>query len=330
MEIVPFGQRFVEPAAEMLAAVHATLGDDSPTYSADADIAREQVNRWMGTGPAVAAVSGDGDGDGALVGFLAASVDGFSGAHVAKVRLHQHAAIGDDRDDPRMTYRRMYAALAERLVAIGCFEHTVVVVADRPEAQNAFVELGFGFDQIKGLRQLTPPAKTGGVVVRAAGAGDLARIVELTWELQQFHAEAPMLRPAAIDLPALRADLAAAVADDRRLVLLAEHDGQAAGLMVVDPDAHLPATATIGIAVVTAAVRGRALGTALLSGAVDWAAEQGFRRIAAGWTSANLVSDAFWRGHGFAPARHTLTRRIDPRVAWADARLDYRDLFPDR
>ena len=138
-----------------------------------------------------------------------------------------------------------------------------------------------------------------------------------------------MLRPAAIDLPALRDNPRAAVADKSRLVLLAEHDGDTVGLMVVDPDGHVPATATTGIAVVTAAVRGRALGSALLAGVVEWAAARGFRRLGAGWTSANLVSDAFWRRHGFVPARYTLTRRIDPRVAWAESRLERRDLFPD-
>lgn len=84
--------------------------------------------------------------------------------------------------------------------------------------------------------------------------------------------------------------------------------------MVVDPDGHITAAATIGIAVVTAAVRGRALGTALLSGAVDRAVIRGYRRLCAGWTSANLVRDAFWRGHGFVPVRYSLTRLIDRRV----------------
>ncbi|WP_194915787.1 GNAT family N-acetyltransferase [Catenulispora rubra] len=257
--------------------------------------------------------------DGALLGFLAATVGGSPGSFVAKVRLHQHAACGDDA---RMTYRHMYRALSEQLVEIGCFEHTVAVAVDRPEVVNAFVELSFGFDQIKGLRSMTPPDDAraqrvhaaGDVVLRAAVPGDLARIVDLTWELQQFHAEAPMLRPAVVDMKALRGDLSAGIADENRLVLLAEHEARVAGLMVVDPDGHIPAAATIGIAVVTAAVRGRALGTALLSGAADWAATRGFRRLCAGWTSANLVSDAFWRGHGFVPVRYTLTRRIDPRV----------------
>ncbi|MEO3750867.1 hypothetical protein [Streptomyces sp. B6B3] len=70
------------------------------------------------------------------------------------------------------------------------------------------------------------------------------------------------------------------------------------------------------------------VGTALLSGVVDWAAARGFRAWGAEWTSANLVSDAFWRGHGLVPARYTLTRRVDPDVAWADSHLSYRHFLP--
>lgn len=322
METVPFATRFVEPAAELLATVHATVGDESLTYIGDPEFARAQVRAWNGRGPAVAAL----DGDGTLRGFMAASVTGFPGTPVAKVRLQQHAA---GRSDARMTYRRMYRALSERLTGLGCFEHRVTVVADAPDVLNAFVGLGFGIDQIKSLRPLTPPDRgAGSAVLREAVADDLPRIVELTWELQQFHAEPPMLSPAVLDLEGLRDDLRAGVADENRLVLLAEIDGRAVALMVVDPDGQVPAAATIGIAVVTAAVRGQALGTALLSRAVDWAVAHGFSRLTAGWTSANLISDAFWRGHGFEPIRYTLTRRIDPRVAWADSRLDYRELFP--
>ena len=43
------------------------------------------------------------------------------------------------------------------------------------------------------------------------------------------------------------------------------------------------------------------MGTALLSGVLSWAAGHGFGTCGVEWSSANLVSDAFWRGHGFTP-----------------------------
>lgn len=55
------------------------------------------------------------------------------------------------------------------------------------------------------------------------------------------------------------------------------------------------------------------VGTALLSEVLARAAARGMRACDAEWASANLVSDAFWRGHGFAPVRCTLTRHLDTR-----------------
>ena len=58
------------------------------------------------------------------------------------------------------------------------------------------------------------------------------------------------------------------------------------------------------------------MGTALLSGVLSWAAGHGFGTCGVEWSSANLVSDAFWRGRGFTPAGYKLTRLIDACVRW--------------
>ncbi|OLT31675.1 hypothetical protein BJF79_00235 [Actinomadura sp. CNU-125] len=304
LHIVPFEDRFVDRAAALLAAAHAT----APAVDlADPGVARAQLDGWDTAGPAVAALRG-----GVLVGFMAATLARGPGDPLGRIRLPHHAAVPDDL---RSTYRHLYQALSRDLAGIGCFEHTVVVAAHR-DTIACLVELGFGIDQIKGFRPLTPPRRSAPRVrMRQARPDDLAEIVRLTVELQRFHAAAPILRPAPPDLHPLKDDLHAAIADERRLVLVAEAEGRPVGVMVADPDSRHLKAATIGIAVVTAAVRAEGVGTALLSGVVDWAAGRGFSACGAEWTSANLVGDAFWRGHGFAPARYTLTRRIDPRVA---------------
>jgi GNAT superfamily N-acetyltransferase len=314
VEIVAFTDRFTDEAAALLAAVHVTTVPVSDL--ADVDAARAHLATVSAAGPAVAAI-----GSGVLTGFMAATVTGFPHDPRARVRMQHHAAAPGRT---RTTYRHLYRVLSARLTGIGCFEHTVAVAAAHTDVVTSFVELGFGMDQIKGTRPLTPPDRVPhGVRLREANEADLPLLVRLTLELQHFHAEAPVHRPAFLDVGAIGADLSAAVADPRRLVLLAEVDDRPAGLMVADPDSHLPGTATIGIAVVTAAVRARGIGTALLAGVVDWARRNDFRACGAEWTSANLVSDAFWRGHGFSPVRCTLARRIDSRVAWAGPNLRY-------
>ncbi|MEE1786180.1 GNAT family N-acetyltransferase [Streptomyces sp. SP17BM10] len=316
LDVVPFEGRLVEPAAVLLAGGRP---DGAPDL-ADPAVARRLVAAWQGTGPAVAAVEG-----GELVGFLAASVDGVPGPQRASVRLQQHAAVAGRK---REVYRRLYSALAGELAAVGRFEHTIAVPAADGEVTTALFELGFGIDQIKGLRSAR--ASSGEATrLREAGPADLRRLLELTVELQQFHATSPILRPALLDVPAIRNGFLAALGDDRHLILVAEEHGHVVGMMQAEPDKRNHSAAVIGIASVSACARSRGLGTALLAGVSDWAARRGFANVAAGWSSANPVSDAFWRGRGFTPIGYTLTRLIDARVAWAGSGLSYAHHLPD-
>ncbi|MGG2461075.1 GNAT family N-acetyltransferase [Streptomyces sp. RGM 3693] len=324
LNVVPFEDGMVEAAGELLAAVH-TPAAGTPAAAvdpADSDTARSHLDAWRAAGPAVAALAGDGT----LAGFMVANVAPSPGDPVGRIPLSHHATAPGGA---RATYRHLYRALSRRLVDIGCFEHRIKVAADHSDTLAVFVQLGFGIEQIRGLRPLTPPNGTAGKArVRQATTEDLPELLALVLEVQKFHAEAPIHLPALIDLHAMRDNLQASVTDARRLALVAEVDGRPAGLMVVEPHSGIPGAVAIGIAAVTAAVRGGGLGTALLSGVLEWATRQGHRACAVSWSSVNLVSDAFWRGHGFTPARYTLVRRLDPRIAWAHSRLDYQDFLP--
>ncbi|MCF6474638.1 GNAT family N-acetyltransferase [Nonomuraea sp. MG754425] len=319
LEIVPFEDGFVEQAAALLAGAHATGG----WTLADADVARRLVTAWQGSGPAVAALR-----DGRVTAFMAATGPAHPGGQSARVRLSQHACAPPGR---RGAYRSLYAALSGRLTGLGAFEHALVLPAHDQDAITCFFELGFGLDQVRGFQSVTragAPA-TAGVRVRAARPEDLPRLLDLTVELQGFHAGAPMLRPALVDLRAIRDGFRAALDDDRRALLVAEEHGHPVGLMQVGPDNLRTGAATIGMAVVTASARSGGVGTALLSAVEGWAGQRGFGSYGAEWSSANLVSDAFWRGRGMVPAQFTLTRLIDSRVAWADATLSYRHFAPE-
>jgi predicted GNAT superfamily acetyltransferase len=89
------------------------------------------------------------------------------------------------------------------------------------------------------------------------------------------------------------------------------------------PDAHYQDTVTIGLNIVAGRVRSQSIGTALLRAVMRWSRSADYQYCAVSWASANLVSDAFYRAHGFAPIRYVLARRIDPRVSWANESLDF-------
>ena len=324
MDVVPFEGRFAEPAAVLLAGDYAPAGEGGSTLDlSDVDVARRLVDAWQGTGPAVAAV----DDDGMLIGFMAATLADCPGQQHSRIRIQQHASAQHGK---REIYRGLYAALAERLTVLGGFEHTLAVSAAHSDVITCLFELGFGVDQIKGLRPTSSPiGAVLNVRLREAVAGDMEDLLKLAVELQQFHAGSPILRPALADLRSIKDGFQTALIEERRLLLVAEENGRITGMMQAGPDNRYLATATVGIAVVTASARSKGVGTALLSGVVGWAASHGFGTCGTEWSSANLVSDAFWRGHGFNPAGYKLTRLIDARVSWANTHLDCRYLFPE-
>lgn len=131
----------------------------------------------------------------------------------------------------------------------------------------------------------------------------------------------PMFRPALTDLRAIRASFDGAIDDPTPVLVVAEDQDRVVGMMQANPDGQYRRTATIGIAAVTTSIHDAGIGTAMLNTIVNWSAEQGLDACAVEWTSANLASDSFWRSRGFIPARHKLTRRIDPRVSWANTDL---------
>ena len=317
-EVVAFDERHIESAAALLEGAHSYPRADALDV-AEVGTAARLVREWQGVGPAVAALC-----DGALVGFMAATLTDAPGNQVARIRIDQHAAGPENRRD---TYRRLYAALSGELVAVGAFEHAISVATDQDDVVRHLFELGFGIDQVKGLRRLTPIAASG-VTTRPAGAEDIHDLLLLTAELTTFHAQPPMLRPALVELHEIGNGFQEALVEERRLLLVAEHDGRIAGLMQAGPDRNYRDAATIGLAAVTSAARSKGVGTALLAGVVEWAAAQGFHRCGVEWTSPNLLSDPFWRGHDFDPVRYKLTRLIDARVAWANADLSYRYFVP--
>ena len=69
-------------------------------------------------------------------------------------------------------------------------------------------------------------------------------------------------------------------------------------------------------------VRGQGIGTALLQKGFAWAFSEGYTHCSVDFESANLPGYRFWLGSGFEPVCRSLMRRVDERLAWANARRD--------
>ena len=73
-------------------------------------------------------------------------------------------------------------------------------------------------------------------------------------------------------------------------------------------------------------MRGTGIGTALLRHGFEWARSSGYTHCSVDFESANLPGSRFWLRH-FEPVCHSLMRRVDPRLAWANARRDEVDVM---
>lgn len=320
VELSPFTTDHVEAAARLLSSIYAAADSDLPrAVLSDPKVAEEGLAASIGKGLGVVVTDGP-----TLLGFMIAPLPNAPGPSSTRLRPMHHAAISADA---RRIYRRMYEAISGPLVAAGCTNHSLPVLAAPPALLSAFVELEFAIGQIKGIRAVPSDASPAGDPrVRVANADDVDAVVDLAIDLTKYHSRAPMFHPALFDI-SVRDGVRRALDDDQSVVLVVEDGGHLIAMMEADPEASYGGTVAIGMNFVAEAARSAGLGTAMLDSLFAWAASHGYTHCSVNWASANLVSDAFYRSRGFVPLRFRLERRVDPRVSWANESLDYRS-FP--
>jgi GNAT superfamily N-acetyltransferase len=149
-----------------------------------------------------------------------------------------------------------------------------------------------------------------GARIRRAGPGDVRAVVRLGLETIRFDAHLGAVTDRPGTVRALRAEAARTLADPEPWIWLAERDGRPTGMIWVQP----PSTATwiapmtclapaayVLVTGVTAAERGRGIGTAL--------AARAHHQIAAANVAVTLLHHAlpsplslpFWAGQGYRP-----------------------------
>lgn len=281
--------------------------------------------RWaqlIGDTPCVAALY-----DGQLVGFLGAFLTDFRGIPTAYVPDWGHGAQGD----VYAIYRGLYAALAQRWLDNGCFQHAVTLFAHERDVMEAWISLGFGTVVIDAVIDTVPdalPDTTSTATpptseIRRATPEDLDTILRLEIELWRHLARAPAFIPFRFERS--RDEWRRHLADPDEPVWLARHHGRPVAFLALERPAHAllpldaPDTIAIGAAYTEPLARGQGIAGALLTHARTWAHAHGYTRVSVDFESANLEANRFWLGAGFAPVCYSFMRRIDTRLAWANA-----------
>ena len=302
----PFEPDDVPAAGRLLAARHAAHRAAEPLLDDwDAETAARAVQAVVdGGGTGAVAVE-----DGAVTGYLlgATKPDLAWGPNIW-VESAGHAASAAE------ILRDLYGHAAAAWAADGRTAHYVLVPASDPAAVNGWFHLGFGAQQVHGIRDLSPVAVPAGspVTTRPAERADLPVLGELDVEVPRAHFASPVF--SSVPPPSVEelVDEWGEFFDEEGYHhVVAEVDGRPVGFgtgcaLAVSRMHTGPArpqhAGYLGFAVVRPDARGIGVGRVLTAAVIDWLAQQGFRCAVADWRATNLSSSRTWPALGFRPA----------------------------
>jgi GNAT superfamily N-acetyltransferase len=279
----------------------------------------------IGHVPGVAALE-----DGRLVGFVMSLLVSNRGERLAYVPDFGHGAtVGREYS----LYRLMYAEIADRWLANGCFFHGITLYPHEEAAREAWFSLGFGLvvmDALRAVEPVTPmaPAAASGIAVRRAGLEEIDLIAALERGLGRHLSAAPAYLPM---IQGRRSELEGWLEDPKHVLWLAFRKDEAVGYMRFEPSEGLalPTAAQTTVSITGAFthkdVRGSGIGSSLLQTGLKWAGRVGYTHCSVDFETANLSGSSFWLKH-FRPVTHSVVRRVSPQLGWAHGGRDEADL----
>lgn len=330
MQIVPMGSEHIEQGAELVAARYRAQRSWSPFLPQrfeDPAAILARLQEHVGSVPAVVALH-----EGRMAGFVLTLLVDNRGERLAYVPDFGHAALAGDRIT---LYRRMYAAIADHWLANGCFLHGITLYPHESEAIEAWFSVGFGLVVLDALQPLDrtwdPVRLPPGIGILRGGPRDVDRVTPLELGLDRHLSASPTYL--AFLVKDGRHDWQRWLANERHALWLACQGIEAVAYLRFEPSEGLvlPTTSDQTVAITGAFtredVRGRGIGMALLRRGFEWARSEGYTHCSVDFESANLPGSRFWLGSGFVPVCRSLMRRVDRRLAWANARRDPVDVL---
>ena len=331
LKVAPLAAEHLEAVAVMVAERYrAARAEISflPAAYLDPKAIAPRLKTHIGRVPGVVALEDD-----LPAGFVLSLLVSNRGERMAYVPDFAHGAeIGREYE----LYRRMYAEIADDWLASGCFVHGITLYPNNQAATAAWFSLGFGLVVMDALRVVNTaemeeyPSLPTGVDIRRASPDEVNLIAPLELALNRHLAASPAFLPLIVD--GGRSALADWLEDPSHALWIAFSNGEAAAYLRFEPSESLvlPTSAETTVSITGAYtredLRGRGIGAALLRAGLQWAGSTGYARCSVDFESANLPGSAFWLRQ-FEPVTHSLIRRVDPRLAWANARRDANDVW---
>ncbi|MFB7138112.1 GNAT family N-acetyltransferase [Gottfriedia sp. NPDC056225] len=325
MRFIAFENRYLDEAASLLANRHMYDRSMNPELSPKFESAENGkkaievlFNEKNSIG--IAAIN-----DSKLVGYMIGSI------HTDKNRERhtwiKYAGMAIAESESTELYRELYAEFARQMVENGSFNHYVMVPSGNKPALDAWLHLGFAFEQVHAIRNLSVSTDRvfSDIQIRVANNEDEKRIRELATVIMEHQAKSPVFAPGFIEeREDYQEGYAELINDETATLWLALYQNEIVGFQVFESaeasDENLLTPESCISLVVGATVessRGMGVSTALLDHGLNFAKEEGYQFCETDWRITNLESSRFWSKNGFKPIAYRLVRKIDPRILWA-------------
>ncbi|AQU78183.1 MULTISPECIES: GNAT family N-acetyltransferase [Planococcus] len=234
-------------------------------------------------------------------------------------------------EHPRLL-RLLYANAGAEWIKNGYFHHMLLAPLGNELVIDQWLDQSFSFDQKYGVLSLDDfKPKTGSIPkleFRKGDREDSPLLKKMAMWNSIHQATAPSWLPITREtLEDVKENYEALTENEDAYLWMAEQGNRIAGFHVyfrkeepmslVTPEncAELPAAST------NPDLRGRGVGKALANHCFSEMKKQGFDYLVADWNTANQLASYFWPRMGFQPIMVRMTRKIDPRIAWAHGEL---------
>jgi GNAT superfamily N-acetyltransferase len=311
--LIPFTEAHIAPAVTLWRESYRHEQAANPLLPARALMEPEWIAGALGkclANPGVALLY-----QGQLAGYMVTGAQfPWKGQQAALVPEYGHGA---DVQYRRAAYQRMYTHLAEEWVMHGQQLHLLAHFAHDRRLQETYYQLGFGALLAERLRDLSPLDAVPTKRVLVVQERDVRKLVALELEHNRYYRQSPIFLYKDADPEATLADLEAQAqqgdaffvhyeqGEPRAYMVVGESNQGGEGFLLQQTQ-----TAQIKGAYARPALRGQGVGRALLQAAIQWAREEGYRRLFVEHETANVTGARFWGKH-FAPYLYISMRYVD-------------------
>lgn len=233
-----------------------------------------------------------------------------------------------DKEQPSLL-RLLYADAGAEWIKHGYFNHVLMIPLGEQSLVEQWLEQGFSYEQKYAVLQLknfeaSESVKQEKLTIRKGGYTDAPLLKKVALWNSIHQAAAPSWHPITKEtMENIKRSYMDLSEDKEAFLWIAELGERIAGFQVYfRKEDGLSLSTPLNCAELPAAstnpdMRGKGIGRMLANRCFTEMKKEGFDYLYADWHTPNQIASYFWPRLGFEPFMIRMSRKIDPRIAWA-------------